>query len=97
MPDLVVVGGGVIGLSIAYELAGQDEAELIVTLDGIASAPVRVPIVATKAGLYPVVFNQDFSINSAEKLFSIRTSPSTQLRTRPQRVAWSSCFSPVRE
>ena len=49
-----------------YELAGQAEAELIFTYDGLASAPVRIPVVATKAGLYPVVFNQDFSINSAE-------------------------------
>ncbi len=49
-----------------YELAGQDEAELVVTYDGVASEPLRVPVVATKAGLYPVVFNQDFSINSAE-------------------------------
>ena len=49
-----------------YELAGLDEAELIVTYGGVASAPLRVPVVATKAGLYPVVFNQDFSVNSAE-------------------------------
>jgi uncharacterized protein (TIGR03437 family) len=48
-----------------YELAGAPEAELIVIYQGVASAPVRIPIAPTRTGLFPVVFNADGSQNSA--------------------------------
>ena len=47
-----------------YEIAGLDEVEIVVTYGGGASPAVRLPVVATKAGLFPLTFNQDGSINS---------------------------------
>ena len=47
-----------------YEIAGLDEVEITVIYNGTASPPVRLPVAATKAGLFPTVFNQDGSVNS---------------------------------
>jgi uncharacterized protein (TIGR03437 family) len=37
----------------------------VVTVNGQASDPVTLPVTPTRPGLFPRVFNQDFSVNSA--------------------------------
>jgi uncharacterized protein (TIGR03437 family) len=49
-----------------YELAGASEASLVVTVNGVASEPAVIPVAATHPGLFPRVWNQDGTVNSAE-------------------------------
>ncbi len=63
---LYFAGAGQINLQVPYELAGQSFADVVVTFNGVASAaPERVRLAVTHPGLYPGVFNQDGSVNSA--------------------------------
>jgi uncharacterized protein (TIGR03437 family) len=49
-----------------YELAGATEAVLVVTVNGQATAPVVIPVVATRPRLFPRVWNEDGTVNSPE-------------------------------
>ena len=60
------VSEGQINVQIPYEKATDPEVELIIIYRGQASVPVRLPVVPAKAGLFPVVFNQDGTINSEQ-------------------------------
>ncbi len=49
-----------------YELAGQAEARLVVTVNGQSSEPVTLPVAATSPGLFPRIWNQDGTANAAD-------------------------------
>jgi uncharacterized protein (TIGR03437 family) len=48
-----------------YELTGAPEADLVVTVNGQASPVLTLPVAATHPGLFPAVWNQDLTLNSA--------------------------------
>ncbi|MCC6293258.1 MAG: hypothetical protein IT164_11460 [Bryobacterales bacterium] len=54
-----------INLQVPYEIAGTEEAVVQVTVNGQAREPRRFPVVAANPRLYPVVLNQDGTLNSA--------------------------------
>lgn len=62
---LYYADAGQLNLQVPYELSGAKEAGLIVTVQGKASEPITLPVVAARPGLFPLVWNQDGSINSA--------------------------------
>lgn len=55
-----------INVQAPYELAGATEAEIQVIYQDTPSDPRTVPVVASKAGLFPAVFHADGTINSAD-------------------------------
>lgn len=55
-----------IRLQVPYEIAGATEAVVQVTVNGQAREPRRFPVVAANPRLYPVVLNQDGTLNSVE-------------------------------
>lgn len=55
-----------INLQVPYEIVGVAEAVVQVTVNGQAREPRRFPVVAANPRLYPVVLNQDGTLNSAE-------------------------------
>ena len=57
---------GQINLQVPYEIATAAEATVQVTVNGQAREPRRFPVVAANPRLYPVVLNQDGTLNSAE-------------------------------
>ena len=48
-----------------YELAGAEAAQVAVTVNGQTSEPVSVRLAAANPGLFPRVWNQDGTVNSA--------------------------------
>jgi uncharacterized protein (TIGR03437 family) len=63
-----------LNIQVPFELAGKASAQMVVTVNGVASAPVTVPLLPSAAGLFTVcacgknaavVQNQNFSTNSA--------------------------------
>ena len=54
-----------INAQVPYETAAATELELTVTHRGRSSAAATVRATPTKAGLFPVVLNQDGTVNSA--------------------------------
>ena len=54
-----------INLQVPYEIAGAAEAVVLVTVNGQVHEPRRFPVVAANPRLYPVVLNQDGTLNSA--------------------------------
>ena len=54
-----------VNIQVPYELADMTEVRLTVNRNGRSSAEKSVGIVATRPGLYPAVWNEDGSINSA--------------------------------
>ena len=57
---------GQLNVQAPYGIAGQPEAEIVVSYDGTAGPSARLPVVAAKAGLFPLLFNQDASMNSPD-------------------------------
>lgn len=55
-----------LNVQMPYELAGVQEAELVVSYAGSASLAQRIPVVAARPGLFPGIFNQDGSLNSPD-------------------------------
>ena len=55
-----------INLQVPYEIAGAAEATVQVTVNGQAREPRCFPVVAANPRLYPVVLNQDGTLNSPE-------------------------------
>lgn len=55
-----------LNVQVPYELAGATEARLVVTVNGQSSDAAVKPVVATRPGLFPRIWNQDGSVNSAE-------------------------------
>lgn len=53
-----------LNVQVPYELEGSSEARLVVNRGGRGSEEKRVEIVSTRPGLYPMVWNQDGSVNS---------------------------------
>ncbi len=62
---LYFVSAEQINAQVPYETAAETELELVVTHRGLAGAPATTPVTPTKAGLFPVVLNQDGTVNSA--------------------------------
>lgn len=63
---LYYVQASQINLQIPYEIAGAAEAMVQVTVNGQARETRRFPLAATNPRLYPVVLNQDGTLNSRE-------------------------------
>jgi uncharacterized protein (TIGR03437 family) len=63
---LYYVSAGQVNVQIPYEVNGQPQASLAVTYKGIASAAQSIKIAASAPRLYPSIFNQDGSVNSAD-------------------------------
>ena len=59
---------GQLNVQAPYGIAGQPEAEIVVSYNGTAGPSARLPVVAAKAGLFPLLFNQDASMNSPDNL-----------------------------
>ena len=55
-----------LNVGVPYELEGVSEARLTVTVNGLASDPVAIPVVATHPGLFPAVWNEDGTLNSPD-------------------------------
>lgn len=55
-----------VNLQVPYEIAGAGEAVVQVTVNGQAREPRRFAVVAAHPRLYPVVLNQDGTVNSPE-------------------------------
>lgn len=55
-----------LNVQVPYELAGVPEAQLTVTVNGLTSDRVAIPVVATHPGLFPAVWNQDGTLNSPD-------------------------------
>jgi uncharacterized protein (TIGR03437 family) len=53
-----------LNVQVPYEIQGSAEANLVVTVAGLPSAPVTLPVVSTKPGLFPRIFHPDGSVNS---------------------------------
>lgn len=63
--QLFYVSANQINLLVPAELGSQTSAQLIVTVDGAASAPLTVALAAVSPGIFPGgVLNQDGSVNS---------------------------------
>jgi uncharacterized protein (TIGR03437 family) len=63
--NLLYTGAQQINLRVPAALAGQTSAQLVVTADGINSAPFNVPLTSVAPALFtPGVLNQDYSVNS---------------------------------
>lgn len=54
-----------LNVQVPYELSGESEARLVVTRGGRVSEEKRFTVAETSPGLYPFVWNQDGSVNSA--------------------------------
>ncbi|MDX2178010.1 MAG: kelch repeat-containing protein, partial [Bryobacteraceae bacterium] len=54
-----------LNVQVPYELAGQSSASLVVTVDGVAGAPMEIRVAPTAVGLFPGAWNQDGRRNSA--------------------------------
>ncbi len=66
MPSpLYFVSAEQINAQVPYETAAETELELVVTHRGRSSAPATAQVTPAKAGLFPVVFNQDGTVNAA--------------------------------
>ena len=57
---------GQLNVQAPYEIAGQPEADVVVAYNGIPGPSERLPVVDAKPGLFPVLFNQDASMNSPD-------------------------------
>jgi uncharacterized protein (TIGR03437 family) len=55
-----------LNVGVPYELEGASEARLTVTVNGLPSDPVPIPVIATHPGLFPAVWNQDGTLNSPD-------------------------------
>jgi len=53
-----------INTQVPYELAGMSEAQLTITVNGQSSSAIPFPIVPTKPGLFPAIWNQNGSRNA---------------------------------
>jgi uncharacterized protein (TIGR03437 family) len=63
--NLLYTGAQQINLRVPAALAGQTSAQLVVTADGVSSAPFSVPLTSVAPALFtPGVLNQDYSVNS---------------------------------
>ena len=62
---LYFAGAGQLNVQAPYELAGATEARMVVTVNNQASEPIAVPVAATHPGIFPRVWNQDGTVNSA--------------------------------
>ncbi len=49
-----------------YELEGSSEANVVVTVNGQSSDIVTIPVVATRPGLFPGIWNEDGTVNSPD-------------------------------
>ena len=56
-----------LNVQVPYELASAATARLVVTVNGQSSDIVTKPVVPTRPGLFPRIWNQDESVNAAEK------------------------------
>ena len=63
---LYFVSAEQINAQVPYETAAKTELELVIAYRGRAGAPATVRTAPVKAGLFPVVFNQDGAANVAE-------------------------------
>ena len=63
---LYYVSAGQVNVQVPYELAGANTADLVVTYKGTASETRQIPIAAAQPGVFPILFNQDGSINSPQ-------------------------------
>ena len=62
---LYFAAAGQLNVQAPYELAGAAAAQLVVTVNGQPSQPVSIPLAATHPGLFPRIWNQDGTVNSA--------------------------------
>jgi uncharacterized protein (TIGR03437 family) len=61
---LLFVSATQINLQVPYEAGGSREAEFVVIVNGVSSSPARVPVQTASPGLWPILYNEDASINS---------------------------------
>lgn len=54
-----------LNVQVPYEIAGSPEASLVVTVNSQSSPALPVPLSAVHPGLFPAVWNQDLTLNSA--------------------------------
>jgi uncharacterized protein (TIGR03437 family) len=55
-----------LNVQVPYEVAGAPTARLVVTVNGQSSDAVAKPVVATRPGLFPRIWNQDGSVNTPD-------------------------------
>jgi len=55
-----------LNVQVPYELEGVSEASLVVTVNGQASDAVTIPVVPTRPGLFPRIWNEDGTVNSTD-------------------------------
>ena len=63
---LYYVSAGLVNIQIPYEVAGQQQASLSVSYNGLASTAQAIQITASAPRLYPGVFNPNGSPNSTD-------------------------------
>jgi uncharacterized protein (TIGR03437 family) len=63
---LYYVSAGQVNVQIPYEVAGQQQASVSVSYNGIASTAQSIQIAASAPTLYAGIFNADGSVNSAD-------------------------------
>ena len=61
---LYYVQSGQLNVQVPYELAGASEAKVVVTSAGQTSDPVTLAVKPTRPGFFPLVWNQDGSVNA---------------------------------
>jgi uncharacterized protein (TIGR03437 family) len=60
-----------LNIGVPYELEGASETQLTVTVNGLSSNPVAIPLAATHPGLVPGIWNEDGTLNSPDNPASI--------------------------
>lgn len=63
---LYFVSSSQINAQVPYELQGNTETSLVVTVNGSASERVTIPVVPAKPGLFPRIFRADGSVVTAD-------------------------------
>ena len=58
------ISAGQVNVQAPYELQGAVEAEVRVTVNGVASTPAFLRIAPAQPGLFPAIFHSDGSLNS---------------------------------
>lgn len=66
-------GAGQVNTQVPVDLAGAQELSISVIVDGARSNVLKVPVVAVRPSLFPVVLNQDGGLNSAANAATARS------------------------
>lgn len=63
---LYFVSSEQLNVQVPYEVSGSPAASLVVTVNGQSNPAIAVPVAASRPGLFPRVWNQDGTMNTAE-------------------------------